>query len=145
MLSLLEGGCEIDRDVLAKRLWLEGSRKARSLLADCLWAIRAEEGVLAPADEAAIRKLLCDAGVPIEDIETARRRFFPDYRSPWEILGIDEDASPEELRRAWRRLSLLHHPDILREGEDGAASRFREIKGAYDSLTAMGGRASSED
>jgi hypothetical protein len=135
LLYLIEGGCEVDVAVLSKRLWLEGSRDARFFLATAAWAIRREEGTLTPAKETSTRRLLARAGVPIEDIEAARRRFFPDYRSPWDILGIDEGSSPQELRQAWRRLSLLYHPDTLREGTDETALRFREIKSAYDTLT----------
>jgi DnaJ-class molecular chaperone len=46
------------------------------------------------------------------------------------ILQLEPDASPEEIRKAYRRLARLHHPDC----EGGDARRFLEIRDAYETL-----------
>jgi DnaJ-class molecular chaperone len=46
------------------------------------------------------------------------------------ILGLSEDASAEEIRRAYRKLALHYHPDRNR-GESGAEERFKAISEAY--------------
>ena len=46
-------------------------------------------------------------------------------RNYYEILGVDLDASDEEIRRAFRKLALEYHPD--RNKEAGAEERFKEI------------------
>jgi curved DNA-binding protein CbpA len=46
------------------------------------------------------------------------------------ILGLKEDASPEEVRKAYRKLALHYHPDRNR-GEAGAEERFKAISEAY--------------
>ncbi len=46
------------------------------------------------------------------------------------ILGLREDASPEEIRKAYRRLALHYHPDRNR-GDAGAEERFKAISEAY--------------
>lgn len=50
-------------------------------------------------------------------------------RPPHKILGVTEDASPTEIKNAYRRLARLHHPD-----KGGEAHRFEEIARAYRSL-----------
>lgn len=50
-------------------------------------------------------------------------------RSNFEILGVDEGATPAQIREAFRRLALEHHSD--RGGED---ERFKTIKQAYEDL-----------
>lgn len=50
-------------------------------------------------------------------------------RSNFEILGVDEGATPAQVREAFRRLALEHHSD--RGGED---ERFKIIKQAYEDL-----------
>ncbi len=50
------------------------------------------------------------------------------------ILGLKEDASPEEIRRAYRKLALHYHPDRNR-GDAGAEERFKAISEAYGVLT----------
>ena len=49
------------------------------------------------------------------------------------VLGVDRRASAEEIKKAYRRLTLELHPD-RRPGEPDAAERFRKINEAYDTL-----------
>ena len=51
----------------------------------------------------------------------------------YEILGIERDASAEEVKRAFRRLAMQYHPD--RNSEPGAETRFKEINEAYEVLS----------
>ncbi|HEU5393561.1 MAG TPA: DnaJ domain-containing protein, partial [Candidatus Methylomirabilis sp.] len=46
------------------------------------------------------------------------------------ILGLNEDASPEEVRKAYRKLALHYHPDRNR-GDATAEERFKAISEAY--------------
>jgi len=50
-----------------------------------------------------------------------------DYYS---ILGVDRNASPEDIKRAYRRLASQNHPD-----KGGDTQRFQEIQAAYDTLS----------
>lgn len=49
---------------------------------------------------------------------------------PFAILGVANDVSEDELRRAYRRLAQRHHPDH-NQGAPEAARRFEEIQTAY--------------
>lgn len=50
------------------------------------------------------------------------------------FLGISQDASEEDIKKAYRKLSLKYHPD-KNENDDFFAERFREIKEAYEILS----------
>ena len=50
------------------------------------------------------------------------------------ILGVAEAAGPTEIRQAFRRLSLRHHPDVNGDDED-AARRFHLVCCGYKYLT----------
>lgn len=50
-------------------------------------------------------------------------------KNPWETLGVDKDASEEEIRKAFRRKAMYLHPD-----KGGSASEFRELYDAYNIL-----------
>ncbi|MBN1335753.1 MAG: molecular chaperone DnaJ [Deltaproteobacteria bacterium] len=56
-----------------------------------------------------------------------------DPRDYYEVLGVARDASPEELKRAYRKLALQFHPD--RNKEPNAEARFKEISEAYQVLS----------
>jgi len=50
-----------------------------------------------------------------------------------EILGVNEDASSEDLKRVWRKLCMKHHPDRNPDDEE-ASKRFAAINCAYNLL-----------
>ena len=50
------------------------------------------------------------------------------------ILGVDRDASPEQIKRAFRRLARETHPDA-NPGDSGTEERFREIAEAHEVLS----------
>lgn len=49
------------------------------------------------------------------------------------FLGVDEDASEEQIKKAYRKLSLKYHPD-KNDNDDFFADRFREVNEAYETL-----------
>lgn len=51
-------------------------------------------------------------------------------KDPYQILGIDRNASDDDIKKAYRKLAKEHHPD--RGGDEG---KFKDIAEAYDILT----------
>ncbi len=54
-------------------------------------------------------------------------------RDYYRILGVEENASQEDIRRAYRKLALKYHPD-RNAGDPGAAEKFKEAAQAYEVL-----------
>jgi molecular chaperone DnaJ len=54
-------------------------------------------------------------------------------RDYYEVLEVPRGASADEIRRAYRRLAKMYHPDVNKE--NGAEDRFKEISEAYAVLS----------
>jgi curved DNA-binding protein len=55
------------------------------------------------------------------------------YKDYYEILGVEKSASQEEIRKAFRRLARVHHPDVAKD-KKAAEAKFKEINEAYEVL-----------
>ncbi len=53
----------------------------------------------------------------------------PTKRDYYEVLGVKKDASPDEIKKAFRRAAVEHHPD-----RGGDETKFKELNEAYEVL-----------
>jgi len=56
-----------------------------------------------------------------------------EYKDYYKTLGLKKDASPEEIKRAYRKLARQHHPDVNKSAD--ADRRFREVNEANEVLS----------
>jgi curved DNA-binding protein len=54
------------------------------------------------------------------------------YKDYYAVLGVDRKASPEEIKKAYRKLARKYHPDVSKE--KNAKERFQEVSEAYETL-----------
>lgn len=52
----------------------------------------------------------------------------------YKILGLEKDCSEHEIKKAYRKLAIVHHPD-KNPGDEEAADRFKEIQEAHETLS----------
>ncbi len=61
------------------------------------------------------------------ELATSKRDFY-------EVLGVDRNASAEEIKKAYRKLAKQYHPDV-NSGDKGLESKFKEVNEAYEVLS----------
>jgi molecular chaperone DnaJ len=52
----------------------------------------------------------------------------------YDTLGVAKNASPDEIKKAYRKLARQHHPD-RNPGDASAEAKFKEVQAAYDVLS----------
>ena len=65
-------------------------------------------------------------------------------RDYYEVLGVPKNASEDDIKKAYRKLAMKHHPDRNQgEGDDAkkAEEKFKEAKEAYEMLSDANKRA----
>ena len=50
--------------------------------------------------------------------------------NPYQVLGVSENASKDDIKKAYRKMAIKHHPD-----KGGDKAKFQEITNAYNALT----------
>ena len=57
-----------------------------------------------------------------------------EFRNYYEVLGIERDASQVDVKKAFRKLARIHHPDVAKD-KSTAEEEFKEINEAYEVLS----------
>ena len=110
----------------------------RLQLVNFLVLISQADGNVDPAEIAAINECAYWLGLSKTDVDSLFNLKGDTLDEAYKVLGISPDATDDEVRKAYRKLALEHHPDrVAALGEDvrkAAEKKFQEINAAKEKV-----------
>lgn len=111
---------------------------SRLQLIHLLWGIANADGLLHPEEIKLITHIATTLGISQADYDSIEAMFIPRTGWAYNVLEISEQATNEELKKAFRKMALKYHPDkVSYLGEDfqkDAVEKFQKVNEAYQAI-----------
>lgn len=114
---------------------------SRLQLLHYLFGIAAADGNVSNQEIGVIQTISTYMGVYDSDYQSIKAMFVKEinvYDNAYKILGVDPNASDEEVKKAYREMAKKNHPDLVSNlGEEvrkAAEKKFQEINQAYETI-----------
>jgi DnaJ like chaperone protein len=111
---------------------------SRLQLVHFLLGIANADGVLHPEELKLIQHIAATLGISPADYNSIEAMFVPKTDWAYNILEIKEQATNEEIKKAYRKMALKYHPDkVSYLGEDvqkAASEKFQKLNEAYQAI-----------
>jgi len=111
---------------------------SRLQLVHFLFGIANADGVLHPDELRLIQHIASTLGISPADYKSIEAMFVPKTDWAYNILEIKEQATNEEIKKAYRKMALKYHPDkVSYLGEDvqkAANEKFQKLNEAYQAI-----------
>ncbi len=95
------------------------------------------DGMIHMAERRVLERIAADMGISDKDLASLDAMFRgPSTASAYTVLEVDPKASDEEVKKAYRRMAMKHHPDrVAHMGEEvqkAAAEKFKKVQEAWE-------------
>lgn len=103
-----------------------------------LAGIAKADGTVTPDEVEALREVAAAMEMPAAEVDSVLSLGGASVDEAYRVLEVDPSATDDEVRKAYRRMALKHHPDkVASLGEDvqkAAEEKFKQIAEAYDRI-----------
>ena len=111
---------------------------SRLQLLHFLYGITRADGVVGANELTVVDIIAGYIGISAADKESIRAMFVPNPDPAYKILGVEKNASVDEIKKAYRKMAVKYHPDkVSYLGDDvkkAAEEKFQKINEAYEAL-----------
>lgn len=129
---------EIPLDQICNDINLRTQVEVRIQLLHYLFGIANADGHVGNAEIRLLQRIANLLQIPSSDFESVKNMFYRDVNSDYHILGIENNASEEEIKKAYRQMAIRYHPDkVSQMGEEyqkGAKEKFQKVQDAYENI-----------
>ena len=110
----------------------------RLMLIQYLFGIAQSDGNVSKHELDSIHRIANMLGIPDYKFEQIKSMFWKDASDDYKTLGIAKDASDQDIKKAYRKMAIEHHPDkVANLGEQhqkAAKEQFQKIQEAYENI-----------
>lgn len=103
-----------------------------------LFGVSKSDGLFHPDEVALIETIAVKLGVTASDYKSIRAMFIEETDSAYQMLGVEKSASIDDIKKAYKRLAIEHHPDKVsylgEEVQNAAKEKFQKINEAYEKI-----------
>lgn len=111
---------------------------SRLQLLHFLFGIAQADGIVVEKEVQSIHTIANYLGISAIDYGRIQSMFYNDSNHAYEILGLNNNATNDEIKKAYRKLVKKYHPDrVAHLGEahqKGAEDKFKEVQKAYEQI-----------
>ena len=111
---------------------------SRLQLIHYLYGLSKADGHVHPAEISVIEQIAYYLGINAADMNSMKAMYYRDAESDYKILEIEQSATDEEVKKAYRKMAVKFHPDkVAQEGEavqKAATEKFKKVQEAYENI-----------
>jgi DnaJ like chaperone protein len=103
-----------------------------------LFGVSNADGVIHPSEVSLIEQIAAKLGVMSSDFKSIKAMFVEETDSAYKTLGLEKTATVDEIKKAYKRLAIEHHPDKVsylgEEVQNSAKEKFQMLNEAYEKI-----------
>ena len=111
---------------------------ARLQLLHFLFGIAQADGEVDKNEKELIANISREMGLTDKDFESIQAMFVPNTEADYKILEIEPSATNDEIKKAYRRMTMKYHPDKVStlgtDFENAAKEKFQSVNKAYENI-----------
>lgn len=111
---------------------------SRLQLIHYLYGLSNADGVIHAAEIAMIERIGRMLEISHADLNSMKAMYYRDAHSDYQILEVDERATDDEVKKAYRQMAQKYHPDkVAQEGPEvqkAATEKFKKLQEAYENI-----------
>lgn len=134
--ALLQKDINVSQVCEQIKMYMDSAQRLQLL--HFLVGIAEADGYVSKPEVNVIREIGGYLGIAEADVNSILAMFNDNQESAYAVLEIDETATDEEVKKAYKRLALKHHPDRVESlGPDikkAAEEKFKKIVVAYEAI-----------
>lgn len=129
---------DIDLNEVCQKIQYSITYSSRLQLLHFLYGIALADGNCSKEEKEKIELIATLIGLSIGDYQTITAMYYKDKGYAYTILQVDERASDEEIKKAYKHLCIKYHPDKVaslgEKAQEAAKEKFQEINSAYEEI-----------